>query len=129
MLTMSGLLDQLQQHSFAPDGTHLCLYGDPAYLLRAHLQGPYKHAPLTIQEREFNVSMSSSRVSVEWVFGDIVGYWKYLDFRRNLKIGLSAIGKHYLVAALLRNALTCLYGCSTSTYFNIQPPQLETYFV
>ena len=73
--------------------------------------------------------MSGSRVSVEWVFGEIVGYWKYLDFRRNLKIGLSAIGKHYLVVALLRNALTCLYGCSTSTYFNIQPPQLETYFV
>lgn len=129
MLTMSGLLEKLQQHSFAPDGTPLCLYGDPAYPLRAHLQGPYKHTPLTVQERDFNVSMSTSRVSVEWVFGDIVCYWKYLDFKRNLKIGLSAIGKHYLVAALLRNALTCLYGCSTSTYFNIPPPELETYFV
>lgn len=49
----------------------MCVYGDPAYPLRAHLQGPYKGAVLTLQQ-EFNKSMSSARVSVEWVFNDII---------------------------------------------------------
>lgn len=128
MLTMSGILDQLQEHSFAPDGTPLCIYGDPAYPTRVHLQGPYKNNPLTDLEKQFNISMSKARVSVEWVFGDILCYWKYLDFKKNLKIGLSSIGKHYIVAGLLRNAHTCVYGCSTSAYFNVHPPELESYF-
>ena len=39
----------------------------------------------------FNEAMSSVRVSVEWLFGDIVDYFKFLDFKRNLKIGMSGI--------------------------------------
>jgi hypothetical protein len=41
MLYQSGLLPQLQQHAFHDD-TPLCLYGDPAYPLGVHLQGPFK---------------------------------------------------------------------------------------
>ena len=44
MLRMSGLLDQLQQFSHSPAGQPLCIYGDPAYPLRIHLQAPYKAA-------------------------------------------------------------------------------------
>ena len=49
---------------------------------------------------EFNKSMSSVRVAVEWIFGDIINYFKFLDFKKNLKIGLSQIGKLYIVGAL-----------------------------
>mgnify|MGYP001800002814 CR=1 FL=1 len=31
------------------------------------------------------------------------------DFKKNLKIGLNSVGKMYVVCAILRNALTCLY--------------------
>jgi hypothetical protein len=65
---------------------------------------------------------------VEWVFGDITNYFKFLDFKKNLKIGLSAVGKMYSVCALLRNALTCLYGSTTSSYFQVEPPTLQEYF-
>ena len=34
----------------------------------------------------WNKEMSSARVSVKWVFGDIINYFKFLDFRKNLKI-------------------------------------------
>ena len=54
-------------------------------------------------------------------------YFKFMDFKKNLKIGLSSIGKLYVVCALLRNALTCLYGNSTS-FFELDPPTLEEYF-
>ena len=76
----------------------------------------------------FNKSMSNVRTSVEWLFGDIVEYFKFMDFKKNLKLGLSSIGKLYVVCALLRNALTCLYGNSTSSYFKLDPPTLEEYF-
>ena len=41
--------------------------------------------------------MSSVRVSVEWVFGEIAGYFAFVDFKKNQKIGLSEIGRMYKV--------------------------------
>ena len=72
--------------------------------------------------------MSKVCVSVEWVFGDIIHYFKFTDFRKDLKVGLSAIGKIYVVCALLQTALTCLYGNHTSAFFDVHTPELEDYF-
>ena len=129
MLAMSGLLEELETYSFSPTGQPLCIYGDPAYPHRVHLQCPFaRRAVLSPVEQAFNESMSQVRVSVEWVFGDIVNYFKVTDFKKDLKIGLSAVGKFYIVSALLHNAMTCLYGNNTSTYFGVQPPTLDEYF-
>ena len=76
----------------------------------------------------FNDSTSAVRVSVEWLFADIINYFKFLDFKKDLKIGLSQVGKMYIVCALLRNALTCLYSNSTAEYFGLVPPTLDQYF-
>lgn len=129
ILAMSGILPQLDQVSFSPTGQAMCIYGDPAYPHRIHLQCPFaRRLNLTPAEQAFNMSMSQVRVSVEWVFGDIVNYFKFTDFKKDLKIGLSAVGKIYVVCALLRNALTCLYGNNTSAFFGVRPPTLEEYF-
>ena len=80
------------------------------------------------QMQAFNTSMSTVRGSVEWLFGDIVNYFKFIDFIKNMKIGLSSVGKIYIMCALLQNALTCLYGNLTSEYFECTPPSLEDYF-
>ena len=129
MLAESGLLPQLEQNCNTPiTNQPLCVYGDPAYPLRAHLIGPFK-GNITPIEQEFNESMSKTRVAVEWVFGDIVQYFAFLDFKKNLKICLSQVGKMYIVCALLRNALTCKYGNSTAMFFGEDPPLLEEYFV
>ena len=72
--------------------------------------------------------MSEVTVCVEWIFGDIINYFKFLDFKKNLKIGLSAVGKMYIVCALLHNARCCLYGNIRSTYFDCEPPVIENYF-
>ena len=66
--------------------------------------------------------------SVEWLFGDIVEKFKLMDFKKNLKMALSSIKKLYVVCALLRNAIIYLYGNSTSSYFELDPPTLEEYF-
>lgn len=78
--------------------------------------------------KAYNTAMSAIRSSVEWLFGDIINYFKFLDFKKSLKIGLSSIGKMYIVSALLQNALTCLYGNETATFFDLDPPTLEEYF-
>ena len=88
MLSESGLLTDLQQHSFTPNGQPLCIYGDMAYPMRVHLQAPFKGARLTPIEKNFNKVMSQVRISVEWVFGDILDFFAFLDFRKKLKIGL-----------------------------------------
>ena len=87
----------------------MCVYGDLAYPLNIHLQGPFKGVRITPIQNEYNTAMSRVRASVEWVFGDIINYFAFMDFKKNLKIRLSAVGKMYIVCGLLTNACTCLY--------------------
>ncbi|XP_071944737.1 uncharacterized protein [Antedon mediterranea] len=127
MLRESNLLQQLERYAVRLNGDPLCIYGDPAYPLRVHLQAPFK-GNLTQGQQDFNRSMSQARVSVEWLFRDIIENWKFVDFKKTQKIGLSAIGKIYVVCCLLTNAHTCLYGNITSKTFKLDPPALEEYF-
>ena len=114
MLTLSGLLQDLQRFSISPvTGLPMCVYGDRGYPVRAHLQGHYKGEVLTIHQREFNKSMNSAHVSFEWVFNDIFNCFQFFDFKKNLKVGLSAVGKMYIVCFLMQNAHTILYGSLT----------------
>jgi len=128
MLVDSNLLHELQANAISPTGHPMCVYGDPAYPLRLHLQAPFRQAALTPAMQDYNAAMSSVRVSVEWLFGDVINYFKFMDFKKNLKIGMSSVGKMYIVCALLHNALTCLYGNKTSEFFNLDPPSLQYYF-
>ena len=107
MLADSGVYNELARNSVEPAGNPLCLYGDPAYPLRVHLQAPFRNVVLTQQMEDFNNSMSAVR--------------SFLDFKKNLKIGLSSVGKMYIVSASLRNAITCLYGNTTSIFFLCRP--------
>ena len=72
MLAMSGLLDALQRYSVSPYGNTLCIYGDPAYALRPCFQAPFRGAVLTPDQQVRNKSIKEVRVSVEWIFGDII---------------------------------------------------------
>ena len=93
---------ELARNSFDPAEYLLCLYGDPAYPLRVHLQAPFRNVVLTQQMEDFNSSTSSVRSSVEWLFGDLINDFKYPYLKKNLKIGLSSVGKMYIVSAFLK---------------------------
>ena len=108
--------------------TPLCIYRDPAHPLRVHLQGPFEGDALTLLEQR----MSQVRVAVERVFGDITLLLCLLGLKKkNLQIGLSPVGKMYIVCSLLRNGHACLYHSSTSEFFDfgIDPPAIRDYFV
>ena len=49
------------------------------------------------------------------------------DFRKNLKVLLQPVGKYYVAGVILANCHTCLYGSTTSSFFNLPPPDLQTY--
>ena len=63
----------------------------------------YPHRPHL--QCNWNKAMSLVRVSVEWIYGDIANYFKFLDFKKNLKVNLSAVGKRYIVLNTLSNRL------------------------
>lgn len=128
MLHDTNLLNELRQNAWA-NGYPLCLYGDPAYPLNPHLQMPFRRAqPLTANMTAYNKAMSQVRVSVEWLFGNITNYFTFIDFKKQMKIGLSPVGKLYVVCALFENARTCLYSNIVSQSFGVDPPTLHEYF-
>jgi len=96
MLADPGVYNELARHSFDPVGHPLCLYGDPTYPLRVLPQAPFRNMVLTQQMEEFNNSMSAVRFSVEKLLSDVINDFKFLDFKKNLKIGLSSVGKMYV---------------------------------
>ena len=82
-------LRQVAFHNHQP----LCLDGDATYPLGINLQAPVRNRELTPEMREFNKAMSAVRVSVEWMFGNITKYFSIVDFKRQMKVNLSAIGQ------------------------------------
>ena len=91
-------------------------------------QCPLVFCALLLEHCKFNKAKNSVRVSAEWLFRDIVEYFKFVDFKKNFKIGLTSIQKMCIVCALLRIALTCFYGNTTSEVFELDTPTLEEYF-
>ena len=70
MLRDSHMLDDLELHAYSLTGQVMCVYGDRAYPLRAHLQAPFRAgARALIPAMElYNKNMSKVRTSVEWIF-------------------------------------------------------------
>ena len=86
ILAMSGLLDALQRYSVSPYGNTLCIYGDPAYPLRPCFQAPFRGAVLTPDQQVRNKSIKEVRVSVEWIFGDIIITLNFWTLRKTWKL-------------------------------------------
>ncbi len=131
ILAYSGLIQRLadKMEEIGVGAEPYVLYGDPAYPVSAYLEAPFRiHAgELTEYERTFNKDMGMSRVAVEWVFGKIISLWAFVDFSENCKILLQPIGKYYIVAALLTNCHTAVFGGQTQSHFGLMPPTLLQY--
>ncbi|GMF20172.1 unnamed protein product [Phytophthora fragariaefolia] len=57
------------------------LYGDPAYGQTDVFSSPFDKMGATREEIEVNRSLSKVRISVEWMFGKIIGEWAMMDFK------------------------------------------------
>ena len=101
MLVDSNLTRELERNAFSPTGQPMSVYGFPAYPLRIHLEAPFRYGVLTPMMEEYNFDMSYVRVTVWWLFGDIINDFNFLDFKENLKIGISSVGKYILYVHFL----------------------------
>ena len=72
--------------------------------------------------------MSSVRTSVEWVFGLVSNYFKFVVFKKMQRIGMIPVGKVYIACSILQNAYTCLYGNLISETFELKPSSIRDYF-
>lgn len=126
LLERSGLYTELHD-IFSGKEKHLFLYGGQEYNSRPLLKSPFKSAMLSEEQQQHNKAMSIVRKCVQWGFGKILQNFAFLDFEKNQKLYVQPVGKYYKVAALLTNCHTCLYGSKTSTYFSLEPPELEHY--
>ena len=64
-------------------------------------------------------AMFEVRTTVESLFGEIKTL-KFVNFSSQVKIGLSSVGKIYLVNEILENVKTCLYGNRVADLKQIQ---------
>ena len=98
MLPQPSLLPQLQQ--FAPTP---CVW-EPVCIQPTHFEFTYKKQEAirsNSQQKAFNTAIINVRVAVEWLFKEITTYFVFLDFKKDLKIGLSPVRKMYIVCALM----------------------------
>ena len=86
MLADSNLFADLNRYALSPAGRPLSIYGDPAYPSRVNLQSPFRNAVLTAQMEEYYEAMNSVRFFGDWLFGDILNYFKFLDFKKKFKL-------------------------------------------
>lgn len=122
-------MTQIEEIANDEHGRPLCIFGDPAYPLKRHLLTPYKRIGfgLTSTQKKFNYGMSRTREAVEWGFSKVLQFFAFVDFKKNLKIGLQQVGNYYKVAVLFSNCHSCLYGNQTSDYFRCSVPTLDEY--
>ena len=83
MLADSDLLTALNSTLYPQPDTQFAFMGTLPKPLRINLMAPFRGAALTAQTEVFNKSMSNVQMSVEGLFGDIVEYFKFMDFKKN----------------------------------------------
>lgn len=68
-------------------------------------------------------------MSVEWLFGEVLALWSFVDFKKQQKLLLQPVGLYYKAACLLTNCQTIVkQGNTCSKEFKVIPPTLEEYF-
>jgi nuclease HARBI1 len=102
MLRESGLLGRLEK--IRVNFSRAYIYGDPAYPVSSVLQTPFKGSHIREYQKDWNMRMSSVRVSFEWCFGKVLTLFPVVDFNKNLKVYLQPVAKFYKIAVLFTNA-------------------------
>jgi hypothetical protein len=87
---------------------------------------------MTQEEISEDTAASSIRVAVEHSFAKIVNLFPFVDFKNGFKINEREVGRYVIVAALMVNLHTCLYGSQICLQFSvgdhiIHPPTRESY--
>jgi hypothetical protein len=107
----------------------LKLYADKLYNNSALITAAFsrRHGPLQDWMRVENSIMSTILIAIEWTFGTIISFFKFVDFAKGQKLMKSPLPKHYTIAVFLANCHCCLYGDRHCEAFNCDPPPIDEY--
>lgn len=125
-LVNSDLLNRLADVCQTIQSLHV-LYADRGYAMHLHLWVANQGANINQAAREWNTEMNRDRTSSEWGYGKVATLWSYLDHKQQQKLLLQPVGLHYIVAVILTNCHTCLYGSVTTHWFRAKAPKLKSY--
>jgi len=128
LLHKSELVNHIVQFPRSPQGAVYCAYADQGYSEQAGISTPYFDGAVNAVHEAYNQAMSSSRIAVEWAFGDILVLWASLALKSQQQLlSQRKIGQVYLVAGLLTNMFNTVQPGNASKYFKVRPPSLEAY--
>jgi hypothetical protein len=120
---LSDSLLEAQLEALFPDdhpGPVYKLYGDPAYRMNRVIFHGFRNPPDGSIEAQWNKEMSAVRVAVEWLFGQVVSYFKYVDFKNSQRLYREPIALYYFVACFFINLKNTIHGSTTANYFNAE---------
>ena len=85
LYTQSGM-DSLLPVVLDVNGKRFCVYTDSGYNRRWYLEAPFQGSNLKANQLEFNKTMYSVRITVEWIFKEVKLYYNAVDYKRKLKL-------------------------------------------
>jgi hypothetical protein len=129
MLNQSRLKEYIQSLPRDESGRPFVVYADQGYAeWPGVIETPFFDGAVNAMHEIHNQAMASSRIAVEWAFGDLVSQWASLDMKRLQQLlGRRKIGQVYLVSGLLSNFLNCFQPNKCAQYFGVEPPSVEVY--
>lgn len=83
---------------------------------------------LTPEEQQFSKAISQVRVLVAWLLGEIVSYFTFLNFKKNLKNRLKSCWLNVFCLWALQKRLQLSLSIKYLEVFGIDPPQIRNYF-
>lgn len=86
MFVMSTLLLQLKACSIVPNENILWICEDPAYPLRPQPRKLFLVAHNIEILHEWNQTMTAAVLSINWVFSNMINFFKFFNFKENLKV-------------------------------------------
>jgi hypothetical protein len=113
----SNINDRLNTICHTIGTSNYSMFGDSAYNNDTNISSymPNNH--------DFNKAMKGVRVQIEWNYGHTASLFPLVANKKKLQILKSRYIHHvYVVATILRNIHSCLYGNQTMLYFNISLP-------
>jgi hypothetical protein len=102
------------------------MFGDSAYFSDSNLSTYSDHTPV------FNAAMKTVRIEIEWNYGATARLFPLVANKLKMKLlKCNYVHYTYVVATILRNMHTCLYGNQSMIYFNLTLPVrfLEMYMM
>jgi hypothetical protein len=127
-------MQELVEREFGAENAHgfnAMLYADRGFTKSKNVLPAHKlrqgQTELSPWNEYHNSVMRKCRVTIEWIFGDVESFHKYIAIPEQQRPMNGKLGMTFTVAALIHNCCTCLYGGKVSQKFDCRSPELSDY--